>query len=220
AEMWAAPVLVTAGALCALVLMGTESLRRDSAQLWLLSALGATSALLAMAIRELSAIPVAFMVVALFLDRAARARHVWIPWAAIVVVWVALYAVHADQVRTVSQGNPAPPITQGGLVASFFHPGPAFLSACVRWVSTTAAFVPLVVLFCMMAVAGAWTLKRTGLRVLVGGTTLGLLVLLFLTGTPGTYQNGSYTGYWGFLFLPSIVAWAALGLRLLPSVSD
>lgn len=218
-EMWAAPMVVIAGALCALVLENPELAYSNSRRAKALSALGATSALFAMATRELSAIPVLIMLAALSFDRVARARRLWIPWAGSLLVWAALYAVHAARVQAVSQGDPAPPITQGGLLVLYFHPGLAFLSACVRWVSTTAALVPVVMLFCMMAVAGAWTLRKTRLRVLVGGMTLGLLALLVLTGTPGTYQDGSYTGYWGFLFLPPIIAWAAQGLRLVPGSS-
>lgn len=65
-----------------------------------------------------------------------------------------------------------------------------------------------------MAVVGALTLRRIGIRVLAGGLTIGMLSMLLLVGTPMVHADGSYTGYWGFLFLPVVVAWAPLGWRL------
>jgi hypothetical protein len=129
------------------------------------------------------------------------------------VIWAGLYARHVQRVAVVSRGDPAPPLSQGGLLASFFQPGWDFLFACVRWESTAAGFVPLVVLAAALAIAGACTLKGAALRVLVGGSTLGVLVLLLLVGTPGVFSEGSRSGYWGYLFVPLVLAWSPLGLR-------
>jgi len=216
AEMWAAPLLVTAGALCALVLVGTAAATATTrARFWLLDVFGATSALFALLVRELALVAVAVMLLALLLDGAARRRRLWLPWAAAVAAWLATYAVHADRVKAVSREDPAPPVMAGSLLGMYIHPGLAFVLACVRWVSTTPVLVPVVIGLCACAVAGAPTLRRTGLLVLNAGLTSGVLALLVVSGTYGTFPDGSYTGYWGFLFLPVVVAWAPLGLRLL-----
>jgi hypothetical protein len=216
AEMWASPLLVAAGALGAMVLAGATAPATQPARLWTLNVLGATSALLALLVRELALVAVVTMILALVVDGSARKRRLWIPWAAVLPAWVASYALHAARVKAVSHGDPAPLLSDDALVGMYVHPGLAFLSACIRWVSTAPHFVAPVVALCVIAVAGVPTLRRAGLRVLAAGLTAGLLVFLVVTGTPGKYPDGSYTGYWGFLFLPVVVAWAPLGLRLLP----
>lgn len=215
AEMWAGPAVVTAGALCGLVLVGTARAEAASRRLWVLSTLGATCALFALLMRELSLAPVFFMLSALVVDTRARRWSLWLPWLAAVGVWVAAYAVHVIKVAAVSAGDP--PIKTK--LPSYLHPGLAFLSACVRWASTTPVLVPVVSALCLVAVLGTFTLvRRPGMLVLVGGLTVGTLLLLLLVATPGRYPDGSYAGYWGFMFLPVVVAWEPLGIRFLSTV--
>jgi hypothetical protein len=216
AESWAGPLLVAAGALCALNLIEAASPAADRRRSWLLSILGAGFACAALFVRELSLAVAALAAFVLLLDGTTRARWLFAPWIAGIALWAAGYAVHVGSVLAVSHDDIVRDPAQGVQVVDYFNPGLNFLAACVRWISISAPIVPLILFFCVLAVAGAFTLRKPSLGLLVGGSTAGVLALLLLTGTPGVLSDGSYTGYWGFLFMPVVLAWTPLGLRLLP----
>jgi hypothetical protein len=213
-EAWAAPLLVTAGALCALALDSTRS--QPNARAWGWSALGAAAALLALTVRELALIPIAGMILALWVDPVARRRGAWAPWIAAAAAWAGLYSIHSHWVHKVAKGDPPPPISEGTLLSSYFLHDVNFFLACLRWESTAPLFAPLLALASVFAVAGAWTVRPAGLGTLAIASTAGVIGLLLLFGTPGTFDGGWYTGYWGFLFLPVVLAWAPAGFRLFP----
>lgn len=122
AETWAAPMVVTAGALCGLVLVEVERASGATRRSWVLSALGAASALSALLLRELSLAAISFMVLALLLDAEARQRRLWLPWIAGLGVWLAQYLIHIIQVLAVSQGDPPSPT-----MPSYLHPRSSIL---------------------------------------------------------------------------------------------
>lgn len=216
AEMWAAPGLVAAGALCGLALSAARRAPAVARRDRVLAAAGAVSALFALLVRELSLAPVAVMIAALVWDDAARRRRLWVPWAGAVGAWVVLFALHCMRARALSMDDP-PGLIQAAM-PSYLHPGLEFPAACIRWVSVSPAIVPIVLVLCVLAVVGAFALPSSGVRVLALGLTAGMLTLIVLVGTPGRYHDGSYTGYWGYLFVPVVLAWAPAGLRLVPEL--
>lgn len=210
-EVWAAPLLVGSCALCGLLILNLDH-PSGSARLWPLAWAGAGLGLLALMIRELALFGLVIAVIALLSDERARRQRLWLPWFGAIVCWLLLYAHHVARVRDVSRLDPPSPV-----MPSYFHPGSDFLAACVRWVSTNPLIVPLVILLVVTACVAPFTLRTRPMQLLVGGLTVGTVGLLVLIGTPGVYANGAYTGYWGFLFLPLIVMWAPLGLRVIPA---
>ncbi|MBI1797442.1 MAG: hypothetical protein HYR74_10370, partial [Candidatus Eisenbacteria bacterium] len=214
AEMWAAPFVVIAGAMCALGLVGARASGAESRGAWLPGVVGAGCAFAAMAIRELAALPAAWMLFSLVIDRRARARRAWMPWLVAVVAWACVYAWHASRVAAVSLADPF--TADAVALSAYVHPGVAFLAACVRWAGTTAVVATVIALLAALAIAGLARLRDSGIAWLATGSTLGVVLLLVVAGTPGRFPDGSYTGYWGFLFVPLVVAWCPLGLRLLP----
>ena len=209
-EMWAGPMVVLAAALCALVLLSPGASR---SRVWLFSSLGAVLALVAILFRELAFPFVVVMVAALLIDKRARAAWLWTPWAAAIVAWIGAYLVHASRVSAVAINDPPYAISQGDFIASYFHPGLAFLAACLRWISGNAFMLLVVVVLGILALIGAARLREKALLTLVGGVAFGALAALTLTGTFGVFSDGNYTGYWGYVFIPPVLAWSPLGLR-------
>lgn len=208
-EMWAGPCIVLAAALCALVLLSNGASR---SRVWLLSSLGALLALIAMLVRELAFPFVVVMALALLIDKRTRSDWLWAPWAAAVVVWIASYALHVSRVTAIAINDPPYRVSQGALLASYFHPGLKFLAACIRWIGGNPVILLVVVALGVLALIGTARLRERALLTLVGGVTFGSLAALTLTGTFGTFADGNYTGYWGYLFIPPVLAWAPLGL--------
>ena len=208
-EMWAGPMVVLAAALCALVLLSQDAPR---SRVWVLSALGAVLALTAMLFRELAFPFVVVMVLALLIDKRTRADWLWTPWAAAIIAWIGSYVLHTSRVTAIALNDPPYPVSQGDLLASYFHPGLKFLAACVRWIGGNPVILLVVVALGTLALLGAARLRERALLTLVGGVTFGSLAALTLTGTFGTFADGNYTGYWGYLFIPPVLAWAPLGL--------
>jgi hypothetical protein len=209
-EMWAGPMIVLSVALCALVLVSRELPR---SRVWVLSYIGAALALVAMLFRELALPFVVVMAFALFIDKRTRANSFWAPWAAAIVVWIGSYGVHMSRVTAIARNDPRYNVSQGDLLASYFHPGLKFLAACVRWIGGNAVILLVVAALGILALIGAARLRERALLTLVGGVTFGSLAALTLTGTFGTFADGNYTGYWGYLFVPPVLAWAPLGLH-------
>ena len=208
-EMWAGPMIVLAAALCALALRSHDATR---SRMWILSTLGAVLALIAMLFRELAFPFVVVMASALLVDKRTRAEWLWTPWAASIVAWIGAYVLHASRVTAIAIGDPPYPVSQGDLLASYFHPGLKFLAACVRWIGGNAFILLVVVALGILALIGAARLRERALLTLVGGVTFGSLAALTITGTFGTFADGNYTGYWGYLFIPPVLAWSPLGL--------
>ena len=203
-------MIVLSVALCALVLVSRELPR---SRVWVLSYIGAALALVAMLFRELALPFVVVMAFALFIDKRTRANSFWAPWAAAIVVWIGSYGVHMSRVTAIARNDPRYNVSQGDLLASYFHPGLKFLAACVRWIGGNAVILLVVAALGILALIGAARLRERALLTLVGGVTFGSLAALTLTGTFGTFADGNYTGYWGYLFVPPVLAWAPLGLH-------
>ncbi len=214
AEVWAAPFAVVAGACAALVLWDTRA--EGGRRAWLFATVGALSALVAMACRELALAPVLIMALALLLAPAVRRRHLWIPWAAAVLLWAGQYAWHAQQVIALTASEPA--VEAPTALRDYLFVGPGALTAGIRWASSEIYLLPFVVLLCLMAAVSAFTVRSAALRVLVGGLTLGMLGLMMLVGPPVKTYDGYLNGYWGYLFVPIVIAWAPLALRLIPGM--
>jgi hypothetical protein len=215
AEVWAAPFVVAAAALAALVLWSAEAGGRTRA--WLLAGAGGISALAALLCRELALVPILIMGLALLLSPKVRRAYLWTPWLAAVLAWAAQYAWQVQEVRTLTAELPA--IKPNWSLADYFFNGPEQLFAAIRWASSEIYVVAFVAIFCIMAAAAAFTVRSASLRVLVGGLTLGILGLMLLVGPPVRTFDGRLNGYWGFLFVPIVIAWAPLALRFVPGMA-
>lgn len=208
-EMWAGPPIVLATTLCALVLLSRGTQR---SRVWLFSSLGAALALIAVLFRELAFPFVIVMVFALLIGKHTRADWLWVPWAVVTVIWIGSYMVHVSRVSAVAINDPPYRISQSDFLANYFHPGLAFLGAQLRWIGGNAFIMLLVAALGILALIGAVRLREKALLTLIGGVTFGSLAALTLTGTFGVYADGNYTGFWGYFFIPPVLAWSPLGL--------
>jgi hypothetical protein len=155
AEVWAAPFVVAAAALAALVLWSAEAGGRTRA--WLLAGAGGISALAALLCRELALVPILIMGLALLLSPKVRRAYLWTPWLAAVLAWAAQYAWQVQEVRTLTAELPA--IKPNWSLADYFFNGPEQLFAAIRWASSEIYVVAFVAIFCIMAAAAAFTVQ-------------------------------------------------------------
>jgi len=212
-EMWAGPLVVIAAANCALALGSAPGTQPRRA--WVYAAAGASAGLLAMLTRELAVAPVLVMVLALLADRRARQRLLWVPWAWALALWAGQYAWHARQVALVSTGDSL--ISGGVRIRDYFAFRPSFLSACLRSAASEPYLLVIVAFLCVMACFAAFTVRTNAMRILTGGLTLATLVMMVVSGgPPGWWADGTPLGYWGYLFVPYVIAWAPLALRVIP----
>jgi hypothetical protein len=175
-----------------------------------LSCVGAGAAVIAMLVRELAVLPVLGIAAALVLLREPRYRWTWTPWAGAILLWIGSFLHHAAQVRSIARNDAVGiPVS----LLDYWHPGTRFLAACLRWAGGSPLSTLVVVCACAAAVNGVRLTWRTPQFLLVAALTLGPLTLLLVSGTPGVFADGSYTGYWGYLFIPIVVAWAPTGLQ-------
>lgn len=205
-EIWAGPLVLIA---VALALQSFAAGRR--ALVWAVAA--ASAGLLATLVRELAVGVLLLGLASTLAGPGWRARRLWIPWAAAIVVAVVAYGAHMSAVAGLAAG----PLQAAASVGTHFDPTGRGLAASVTNLATRAWWPTAVgwLLWAFGTVGAVAAGRDWATRVLLGGVALGGAVALFFL-HPAGYQGAQVPEYWGHIVLPTVVACCVLPLSRVP----
>jgi hypothetical protein len=210
AEPWAAAL-----GLCSVALLSL-ALRRDDID----RRVAATAAAVALAAAMTRELAVAFILLGLVVSVVVggkQRRTLWIPWAVALAAFAGLYAWHAS--ATAAAVQTVPNLLRGASGFNpgvWFHPdGSGLMASMSRYAITSGLNEPAAWALVLLAVIGALLGSRDGkVRVLLGLAVLGGLAALSLL-RPNMSGTVGPPGYWGDVFLPTLLATIPLGLSAL-----